>query len=35
MLLGYYPIYKDGEIYTENPFEYNSGKDSGYRKGTD
>lgn len=29
MLLGYYPIYKDGEIYTENPFEYNSGKDSG------
>ena len=29
MLLGYYPIYKDGEIYTENPFEYNKGKDSG------
>lgn len=29
ILLGYYPIYKDGEIYTENPFEYNSGKDSG------
>ena len=29
MLLGYYPIYKDGEIYTENPFEYNRGKDSG------
>ena len=29
MLLGYYPIYKDGDIYTVNPFEYNSGKDSG------
>lgn len=29
MLLGYYPIYKDGEIYTENPFKYNKGKDSG------
>lgn len=29
MLLGYYPIYKDGEIYTENPFKYDSGKDSG------
>ena len=29
MLLGYYPVYKDGEIYTENPFEYNRGKDSG------
>ena len=27
MLLGYYPIYKDGEIYTENPFEYDNGKD--------
>lgn len=29
MLLGYYPIYKDGEIYTENPFKFNKGKDSG------
>lgn len=29
MILGYYPIYKDGEIYTENPFKYNKGKDSG------
>lgn len=29
MSLGYYPVYKDGDIYTVNPFEYNSGKDSG------
>lgn len=29
MLLGYYPIYRDGEIYTEQPLKYNKGKDSG------
>lgn len=29
MSLGYYPIYKDGEIYTEQPLKYNKGKDSG------
>lgn len=29
MSLGYYPVYKDGEIYTENPFKYDKGKDSG------
>lgn len=27
MRLGYYPIYKDGDIYTVNPFKYNKGKD--------
>lgn len=29
MELGYYPIYKDGEIYTEQPLKYKHGKDSG------
>ena len=29
MSLGYLPVYEDGDIYTINPFEYNSGKDSG------
>ena len=27
MSLGYYPIYRDGEIYTENPLRYDKGKD--------
>lgn len=29
MSLGYYPIYRNGDTYTENPFKYNKGKDSG------
>ena len=28
MKMGYYPVYKNGNIYTKNPFQYKSGKDS-------